>query len=222
MLTMQTTEHEAVSIEAQAKESRFEVVAVVLLGLAALATAWASYQASLWSGVAIDSYAAADELRTEATALSEASLVLIQGDQTAVLEYAKASRTGDTQLAALVRSELMDRRVREALDAWEKTPVATREHSPLSDKYGYTVPGKAEAARRINESREEMSLARAASTTGDDYNLASILEAVALILVGIAAALNVLRVRIATMAIGAVVFVATTAWMLTLSIRAPF
>jgi hypothetical protein len=202
-------------------ESRVEVATIILLGLAALATAWAAFQSSLWNGVSVDSYAVADAKKTEAAALREGSLALAQEDRVAMLEYLKAVRTGDISLSNVIRSELMAKRARDALEAWERQPPAAREASPLVPKYGYTVPGLDEASLRVTEADSALALARQASERSDHFNLVAVLFAVTLFLLGVCSTINTPQLRSTVLGLGATIFVATAVWMLTLQIRSP-
>jgi type VI protein secretion system component VasF len=47
-------------------ERRFEILATALLAVAALATAWSGYQASLWDGIQSSNYTQASAARTNA------------------------------------------------------------------------------------------------------------------------------------------------------------
>lgn len=206
----------------QTQESRFEAATIVLLGLAALITAWAAFQASLWDGVSLDQYAFADVLQGDALALRDAALNLSLEDETAFLEYAKAFRTGDGPLATLIKREFMSKRVRDAVDSWEKAPIAGRESSPLSESYGYSVPGREQSTNLSATARATMHRAREANSTGDKYNLAAILLAASLFLVGISSTLKLPRFRAGLLAIGTLILVGTVAWLATLDIREPF
>ncbi len=48
------------------REKRLEIITVVILGLAALSTAWSGYQASLWDGIQSSYYSQAGGARTNA------------------------------------------------------------------------------------------------------------------------------------------------------------
>jgi len=204
------------------QQTRLEIATVVLLGLVALVTAWAAFQASLWSGVSLDFYAQADTRQQEASFLRETSTALSQEDQAVFIEYLKSARAGDARLAGIIKTEIMAKRLRDAVDAWERAPPATRGVTPLSDVYGYIVPGKPESVRRLEESRSSLGLAREANTYGDTYNLAAVLFAGALFLVGISSTLRLPRFRAALLVVGAVIFLTTAGWMATVAIQNPF
>ena len=202
-------------------ESRIEIATVMLMGLAALLTAWASFQASLWGGVSTDDYAIGDLRQTEAVALRETSLAVYQEDQTLFLEYAKLVRSGDGQGAAIVKRDVMSKRLRDAVEQWERTPPATRESTPLNDKYSYVVPSRDEARERTAQARAAVEHARTASAVGDRYNLAAVMLAASLFIFGISSTLRVPKVRLWMIGVGAAFLIGTGVWIVTLSMRNP-
>ena len=76
-------------------------MATVLLGLAALATAWSGYQASLWDGIQSSNYTQASGLRTRA------SLAHTEGNQVRLADlsifenYVDALIDGDAELTGM-------------------------------------------------------------------------------------------------------------------------
>ena len=82
-----------------ARERLLEFVAVSLLGLAALATAWSGYQASLWDGIQSSNYTQASGARTNAAQQrTEANQIRI-ADLTLFENHIDALLDGDDELA---------------------------------------------------------------------------------------------------------------------------
>jgi hypothetical protein len=207
------------TLQPSATETRLEVWTVVVLGLVSLVTAWAAFQSSLWNGVSVEEFARADAQRTAGATSFETGTNLYQEDRGLFLEYTKALRANDTAFAAYIKRELMPRRLREATEAWEKSPN-NRDTSPFRPAFGYDTPGP--EIDKIGEvMRRGMAEARDASSLGDKYNLAAVLLAASLFLVGISSTLRLQSFRLWLLGIGTSTFIGTTAWMLTLSIRNP-
>jgi hypothetical protein len=83
---------------AQSSDHRLEVATAVVLSIAGLASAWASYQAALWGGVQAANYATATARMTEA-----AQMEVIDGQRTAVetallMSWLSAAADDDKQL----------------------------------------------------------------------------------------------------------------------------
>lgn len=138
------------------RERRFEILATLVLALSALATAWSSYQASLWDGEQSKQYAEASGLRTESSLLQTeanqqrlAHLSLIEGYITGVI-------SGDEGLATFYSSRFPDE-LRVAFDAWialdplsnaeaPALPLAMPEYSLALDRAALELSDAATAA----------------------------------------------------------------------------
>ena len=82
-------------------EHWLEVVAAVMLGVVAVATAWSGYQAARWSGEQAAHYAEAAALRVQATRDSARSGQLRLDDLLLVNNWLAAHAQGDGELEAL-------------------------------------------------------------------------------------------------------------------------
>jgi hypothetical protein len=200
-------------------ETKLEVWTVIVLGLVSLVTAWAAFQSSLWNGVAIEEFARADAQRTAGASAAETGAGTYQEDRALFLEYYKATRGNDATLANYIKRELMPKRLRDATEAWEKSPN-NRESSPFRPAFGYEAPGG--DFEKVGETlRRGMAAARNASSLGDRYNLAAVLFAASLFLAGISSTLRFVRFRTSLLIIGTLIFIGTAAWMFTLDVRNP-
>lgn len=101
-------------------ERRFEIIATVLLAVAALSTAWSGYQASLWDGIQSSDYSQASALRVESTRrFTEANQYRL-ADLSLFENYVDARLTGETEVATFYRQRFRDEFV-PAVEAWEAT-----------------------------------------------------------------------------------------------------
>ena len=86
-----------------AREKRLEVLAVTLLALAALATAWSGYQASLWDGIQSSNYTQASGARTNAAQERTSAHQVRIADLTVFENHIDALIDGDVQVAEFYR-----------------------------------------------------------------------------------------------------------------------
>jgi hypothetical protein len=192
-----------------------ELVAAVLLGLAAFAIAWSTFQAGLWGGQqdeaytesvreannAVDLLQAADTIRALDQSLFVAALTSgvcdegQQGDETACEQIlANMSEEGSTAVAAWV-------------DTGEPNPF---EPSSYTD----ALYGPGEEAKRVSEQFFET--AGEANENGDNYELASTILTAVLFFAGIAAVLDDRRIGWSLLAVSGLLFIAAAGYVLSL------
>jgi hypothetical protein len=201
--------------------SDLQLVIVVLLGIVSVATAYASFEAALYGGQQASSYSKGGALQTEAESIYlEANQQFVQDSQTiqqlAVLQV--AADAGDT-VAAAQWEELYFVGVSEDLAAAIDAAAALDEsepefwHDPQADEdYQAALFGEygeldAQAEALLAEGDE-------ANLLGDKLTLNTVLMALSLFLLGIAAVLNNRRAQWILIAVGGGIFV--LAFVLTL------
>jgi hypothetical protein len=74
---------------------RLELIAAILLGLAAIATAFASYQSSLYDGKSVENYSKSNKTATEAAAERSRAIVEMARDNTVDAEAMRLILEGD-------------------------------------------------------------------------------------------------------------------------------
>src|SRR5215203_3668578 len=89
-------------------EKAIEIFATVLLAVAALATAWSGYQASLWDGIQSSNYTQASAARTNAAQKHTEANQYRLADLSVFENYIDASLDGDTNLADFYRPRFSD------------------------------------------------------------------------------------------------------------------
>jgi hypothetical protein len=198
-------------------EARLELIAVILLGLAATATAWAAFQAGQYDGQMLTAFTEANLNLNDANAYySEGTQIYIE-DELIFLRYVEAVNEDDLELASYLRESLMSEQLVAAIEWWETdgiefdTPFVDENPNYVIESYVLAD----ELAVATDDSFEE---GQSANETGDKYNLITVLLAAALFVLGIATSFKVLPVRMGLIAIGTVIFVGSTIWMLTLPI----
>ena len=201
------------------RRSRVEVAATIVLAVAAVATAWASYQATRWNGEQAKASARANALRFEAN--REANLADFQTDidvQT-FIQWVDATVAEKPGLADFYRQRFRPE-FKPAVDAWLGT-------NPLSDPGAPPTPfampeyqlAAEEKAKRLDSQAEEMSAAvRVNVQRAANYVLAVVLFAVSLFFAGMSTKLSGVGPSTVMVTIGCVLFVATAVWVATFPI----
>ncbi|HYI14777.1 MAG TPA: hypothetical protein VEX37_05270 [Thermomicrobiales bacterium] len=198
-------------------EARLELIAVILLGLAATATAWAAFQGGQYDGQMLTAFTEANLNLTDANAYySEGTQTYIE-DELIFLRYVEATVEGDDELAIYMRESLMSDQLVAAIEWWETE--GTEFDSPfVEENPNYVIDSYVLADELAAATDEAFEAGEEANKTGDTYNLITVLLAAALFVLGIATSFKVLPVRMGLIGIGVFIFVGSTAWMLTLPV----
>lgn len=169
---------------AEPTNDRFQVIAAIVLGIAATLTAFSAYKAALADGDALQGY-------TNSTAtLSDANFFYSQGNQTTAgdqelfVSYATANFEGNAELADYLIT-LMRPELQEAVEWWETTDEA---ETPFDEIEGnpYTVSDFEEANALEEQAQAEFDEGAEADDNGDKYELAAVFFALTLFFGGIA------------------------------------
>ena len=198
-------------------EARLELIAVILLGLAATATAWAAFQGGQYDGQMLTAFTEANLNLNDANAYySEGTQAYIE-DELIFLRYVEATFEGDDELATYMRESLMSDQLFAAIEWWE-TEGAEFDTPFVEENPNYVIESYVLADELAAATDDAFDAGQEANKTGDTYNLITVLLAAALFVLGIATSFKVLPVRIGLIAIGTAIFVGSTIWMLTLPV----
>jgi hypothetical protein len=187
-----------------------EVVAVILLGIATVGSAFCGYEATRWNSREGDLERDASTSRVEASRLFSLGTQTIVYDTTVVTQYAAALSAGDQRLVDFYRTSLVRPKFLPIIDEWTaqvragEVPANLLSNQAYLDEQttGYT---KAEAAA------EGFTLeAGEASDHADAFVLTALLLAVSLFFAGVTSSFRVTSARLLLM-IGAVVTMAIAA-----------
>jgi hypothetical protein len=203
-------------VTAERRELIAEVAATVLLALAAVATAWAGYQASQWHGEQALASSRATATRIESARASGLANRQVQVDVATFTQWLDAFAQGEGGLAAFYRRRFREE-FRPAFERWiasrplrnpeaASTPFALPEYRLAAAGYADRLEAEAEAAGE--DVRTDVGRA-------EEYVLAVVLFATAIALAGIGARLRLFPIRVAVLAVGWAVFLGTVAWLAT-------
>ena len=185
-------------------ESRLETIAVILLDLAATATAWAAFQGGQYDGQLLTAFTEATLNLNDANALYNEGTKTYIEDELVFLRYVEAINEDDLELVSAIE--------------WWETDGAEHDTPFVEENPNYVLESYTQADELAVATDESFSEGEEANNTGDTCNLITVLLAASLFVLGIATSFKVLPVRMALIVIGAVIFVGSTGWMLTLPV----
>jgi hypothetical protein len=193
-----------------------EIVAAMLLALAAVSTAWSSYQASRWNGEQAKTFSRSTATRIESTRESGLADSQSQIDVATFTQWVNAYAQKQTKLADFYyrrfRSEF-----KPAVAAWIATRPLRNANAPLTP---FAMPQYRLAAReeadRLEAGAEVLSAkARTNVQRATNYVLAVVLFAVSLFFAGMSMKLRARRLQAVLLGFGITVLVGTVAWLAT-------
>jgi hypothetical protein len=195
---------------------RVEVAATVLLSCAALATAWSSYQASRWNGEQAKAFSRANASRIESAKAAGLANAQTQVDVATFTQWVNAYAQKQTQLANFYFRRFR-KEFRPAVNAWIATRPLRNANAPLTPfaMPQYRLAARAEAERLEATADAFSAEARRNVQRATNYVLAVVLFAASLFFAGISTKLSEPRLRIATIALGSLLFLSTLVWIAT-------
>ena len=197
-------------------KDRLELVAALLLALAAISTAWATYQSSVWRGKQAKAQSASIATRVESTREASVANRQVQVDVALFIQWVNAFARGERELTTFYRNRFRDEFV-PAFEAW----VATRpRENPKAPRSPFELPEYRLAANEEAEALEQQAadfglvVARDVERA-DSYMLAVVLFAIALFFAALSTRLTSRDLQLALVAMGYVVFLGTAIWLAT-------
>ena len=193
-----------------------EVIATVLLALAAVATAWSGYQATRWNGEQTKASSRTNAIRIEAARAQGLAEAQKEVDVATFIQWVDAYAHRETEL-----TRFYARRFRvefePAFAAWLATKPLTNPDAPLTPFVmpQYELAAEREAARLDAEAEVSAAAVRRDVQRASNYILGVVLFSVALFFAGVSTKLATPRLRSLTLGVGCVVFLGTVLWLAT-------
>jgi len=159
-------------------DRRLELIAVIIMSLTAICTAWTGFQASKWSGVMSIRFSEANATRTESVRMSDLAGAQRSIDIDLGLNWVRATAQNDDALAEFLSDRFPDH-LRVAVDAWVAMAPLDNPDAPSTpfEMSEYVLVEYLEAAE-LRERADEFALAaRSANQQADDYVMLTILFA---------------------------------------------
>ena len=186
---------------------RLEVVATLLLAVAAVATAWASYQATRWNAEQAKAGSRTNALRVEAARAASLADSQTEVDVATFIQWVDAEATGDTSLQQFY-VERFRPEFKPAFEAWLATDPFTNPDAPPTpfamDEYHPEQRAKAEQLDR--EAAASAATVNRNIQRASNYVLCVVLFAVSLFFAGMSTRLHRTGLRQITLVLGCVIF----------------
>lgn len=195
-----------------------EVIIAILLGVVSIATAYASFQSSLYGGQQAQAYTVGTNLSTEAESLYlENNQTFVQNSQLwqTLTELRLDIANPDpaiSEAAQIKYDTIYFQSVSDDFGAAIERADAENEANPdfyvdPSDDEDYQATLFTEYSDKHDESVKKIAEGDAANTFGDRLTLATVIMAVSLFLLGIAAVVSAFRVKLIMGGVAVVIFV---------------
>jgi hypothetical protein len=193
-----------------------EVIATVLLALAAVATAWSSYQAASWNGEQAKASGAVNRTRIEAARAAGLANAQTEVDVATFTQWIDAYARREPVLANFYFKRFRNE-FKPAVDAWIATRPRQNPDAPLTP---FVMPEYRLAARTEAERLDRQAEALSAQVHRDiqrstNYVLGVVLFAVALFFAAMCTKLGAPSLRVAALVLGALVFLGAFVWIAT-------
>ncbi len=198
---------------------RVEVGSTVLLAVAAVATAWCSYQATRWNGEQAVASARTNAIRIEAARAQGLAQAQTQVDVATFTQWVDAYAREEAQLADFY-FERFRAEFKPAVDAWIAARPLRNPDAPLTPfaMPQYRLAATADAERLDAEAEQSAAVVRRNIQRASNYVLGVVLCAVSLFFAGMSTKLRDPRLRKILLVLGSILFVCTVAWIATFPI----
>jgi hypothetical protein len=181
-----------------------EVLAVVLLGVATVGSAWCGYQATRWSKEEGDWSRDAASANVESARLFGRATQTVSYDSSMIALYAQAQRAGDDALVDFYRDTLVRPEFRAVIDRWKAQLEAGETPTNLLEDEAYL-------SAQLRPSEDAQAAAAAAGVEADDasehadgYVLTTLILATALFFAGVTGSFRMRWIRVGLLAASAV------------------
>jgi hypothetical protein len=200
-------------------DRRFEFLATILLAMAAVATAWASYQSARWHGKQAEAQSASIAARVESSKAAAVANRQVQVDVAAFTQWVDAYANRQPELTRFYRRRFREEFV-PAFNAWVATRPLSNPKAPLTPfaMPQYSLAAEQRAAQLEAKAAAASHRVRVDIQRADDYVLAVVLFAVSLFFAAMSSRLDTRGARVAVLGLGFVIFLGTAIWIVTLPI----
>jgi hypothetical protein len=203
----------------RSNRTAIEILAVLMLGIGSVATAWCGIQTSQWNGEEGRESRDAGLLRTESSELFSFGTQKFSYDANMAAQYAQAVADGDERAQQFIRENLMRPPFLPVLDRWEAEIAADGTISKnLFEDQEYIDSLFSESERIGAESEAALARSDEANKNGDDYLLMTLLTATALFFAGVTTSFGSRPARLALLAGSGLILAFTAARLIDLPV----
>ena len=198
------------------RRHRVELLATILLAVAAVATAWSTYQSTQWRGQQAADNSKASAARIQSSEASTRAGQLTQVDIATFTQWVDAYVAGNTGLADFYRKRLRPE-FQPAFEAWLATDPLTNASAPATPfvMSQYRVAETTEARRLDAVADARSDAAGLANERSDKYMLAVVLFATALFFAAMSTKLHAIGQQEALLVLGWLIFLGAVAFVAT-------
>lgn len=192
----------------QRRLDRIEIVIAILLGVAAILTAWATFQSSELSGSVAGLYSAGIRAADQASQDYNDATAIAVADESIFLEYTKALHTGQKELATYVHESLMSPELAASVDWWEEQPHTSGAKSPFTEDNPHWSSPLYDAAKARDAEAEAMFVeADRIDALAAAFDILSIIIAIGLFLFGVASLVRQVPIKIGLSIVGSILLI---------------
>ena len=193
-----------------------EVIATILLALAAVATAWSGYQATRWNGEQTKAASRTNAIRIDAARSQGLAEAQKEVDVATFIQWVDAYAHRENELTTFYERRFRAE-FKPAFEAWRATRPLTNPNAPLTPFVmpQYRVAAEEEAEALDVEAEASAATVRRNIQRASNYILGVVLFSVALFFAGMSTKLATPRLRSLTLGVGCVVFLGTVIWLAT-------
>ena len=201
-------------------QRRLEFASALLLTLAAVATAWAAYQAREWTGEQAISTSQATAARIAANRASALANRQLQIDLAIFIQWLDARAEDRSDLADFYRARFRAE-FKPAFTSWLATDPFGSGAAPQSPfvMSQYRLKADTRARRLEGVAAADAERAREANQHANNYMLAVVLLATSLFFAGLSIKLDSETAQRVILALGCLVFLAAVSWMATFPVQ---
>ncbi len=193
-----------------------ELTAMLLLALAAVATAWSSYQATRWNGEQAKTASRVNKTRFEANRASDLANAQTDVDVATFIQWVDAYAQKEAELTSFYRARFRDE-FKPAFNAWVATkPLQTAGAPPTPFAMPeYKLKATTDAERFDRQAEALAAEVRRDIQRASNYVLAVVLFAVSLFFAGMSTRLGTRGLREGMLVMGWAVFLGAVVWVVT-------
>ncbi len=200
-------------------KTALEILAILMLGIGSVATAWCGIQTSQWNGEESRESRDAGLLRTDSSELFSFGTQKFSYDANMVAQYARAVADGDERSQEFIKNNLMRPDFVPIVERWQTEIETTGEISQsLFEDQDYIDSLFAESEEKAAESDAALARSDVADDNAEDYLLMTLLTATALFFAGVTTSFGSKPARLALLAGSGLILAFTAARLIDLPV----
>ena len=198
-------------------KDRVEQIIAVMLGLAAIITAWTAFQSSQLGDKVQESFSEGIRSSDQASQEYNTAIATDNQDQAIFLEYAKALVSEDEVTATYIQESLMSPELAAAVEWWIEQPDDTGPDSPFVEENPNWDDSSWNTAADLDvEAQQYFDSARQADADGDEFDLLEVIVTLSLFLFGVASLVRQQKIQVGLAAVGGVILIYSIIMTITL------